>query len=384
MVSCLAHPSTGFQGRKAQDANPPARGRCSSLRLPRNGRRADRSDTRAVLRVRDRRRRRVGPVPEGARVPAAPGGSHGPGGVRAPRDDDRRQSVRAGQVQLTREPRSPRPADRDQPPAGRPAGAVGRAGAGAGAGGRSVLFPVRHDSFDRGRHRADHHQRRPSAGDRGVAGDSRDSRQHRRAAGAVAEPGRSDPRGRPLVRHREHQAQPGLSGPLPALYRPRRQPRLVHVHAEGDAARHRHPPGVQAADHARHAPDGSTRRAHVRAAVQGSPRSEHPSPPAGGPGADRPGDGVGADRRGQEGDHLQRPVRPVDAGAPVHGLSRPAAHSDRDRQRQPRRSLRQPEGPRPAARPAGGAGQLPRAVRLIRMAPARHRRVRRDCDLRRA
>ncbi len=384
MVSCLAHPSTEFHSRKAQDANPPARGRRAALRPSRHGRRTGRADACAVFRFRDWDRRRARAVSARAPVPAASGGSYGSGRVRAPRDDDRRQPVRAGQVQLPGKPGSPRAADRYQPPAGRPAGAARRAGPGAGAGGRPVLFPVRRDPFDRGGHRADDHQHRPSAGDRGVATDSRDSRQHCRAAGAVAEPGRPDPRHRPLVRHREHRAQPGLSGPLPALYRSRRQPRLVHVHAEGDPARHRHPPRVQAADHPRHAPDGTPRRAHVRAAVQGPARSEHPSAPAGGAGADRAGDGVGARRQRQAGDHLQRPVRSVDSGAPVHGLPRAAAHPDRDRQRQPRRPLHQSERAQPAAGPAAGADELPRAVRLVRLAPRRHRGVRGDRHLRRA
>ncbi len=41
------------------------------------------------------------------------------------------------------------------------------------------------------------------------------------------------------------------------------------------------------------------------------------------------------------------------ARAAVHGLSRPAAHPDRDRERQPRRSVRQPGRQRRAARTAG-------------------------------
>ena len=75
-------------------------------------------------------------------------------------------------------------------------------------------------------------------------------------------------------------------------------------------------------------------------------------------------------------------LRHVVAGAAIHGLPRPAAHPDRDRQQQPRRSVREPaEGP--AARPAGIALELPGAVleRHVDARPAgglrRHRRARR-------
>ena len=52
-------------------------------------------------------------------------------------------------------------------------------------------------------------------------------------------------------------------------------------------------------------------------------------------------------------------LRPVGAGAAVHGLPRPAAHPDRDRERQPRRSARQPGRQGRAARAAGAALELP-------------------------
>ena len=68
-----------------------------------------------------------------------------------------------------------------------------------------------------------------------------------------------------------------LPGPVPQVRRPRRQPRLVHVHAEGNA--HEHRAGaeqVQADHHARHAPAGRRRLAHLRAAFHRSVRREHP------------------------------------------------------------------------------------------------------------
>ena len=73
------------------------------------------------------------------------------------------------------------------------------------------------------------------------------------------------------------QLQPRLSGPVPQVRRPRRQSRLVHVHAEGNA--HEHRAGaeqVQADHHARHAPAGPERLAHLRAAVHRSVRRQHP------------------------------------------------------------------------------------------------------------
>ncbi len=64
---------------------------------------------------------------------------------------------------------------------------------------------------------------------------------------------------------------------------------------------------------------------------------------------------------GKEGVAWNECVRHVDAGAAVHGLSRPAAHPDRDCQQQPRRSVCQSaEGA--AARAAGVALELPGAV----------------------
>ena len=106
---------------------------------------------------------------------------------------------------------------------------------------------------------------------------------------------------------------------------------------------------------------GADRLAHLRAAVHRSVRREHPPDPGARTGDGRAGDGDGAARGGQGRRRVERVVRHVDAGAAVHGLSRPAAHPHRDRQRQPRRSVRQSaEGT--ADRPAGVALELPRAV----------------------
>ena len=54
--------------------------------------------------------------------------------------------------------------------------------------------------------------------------------------------------------------------------------------------------------------------------------------------------GLGARRRGQDGVEWLVALRPLGAGAAVHGLPRSAAHPDRDRERQSRRSVRQPGG----------------------------------------
>ena len=127
---------------------------------------------------------------------------------------------------------------------------------------------------------------------------------------------------------------------------------------------------------------GARRLAHLRAAVHRSVRRQHPPDPRAGPGDGGAGDGDGAARRRQGRRGVAAELRHVVAGAAVHDLPRPAAHPHRDRQRQPRRSVRQPaEGP--AARPAGVALELPGAVleRHVDARPAgglrRHRRARR-------
>ena len=105
---------------------------------------------------------------------------------------------------------------------------------------------------------------------------------------------------RPLVQDEGHGVQSRLSRPVPQVRRPRRQPRLVHVHAERNA--HEHRAGaeqVQADHHARHAPAGRDRLAHLRAALHRSVRREHAPDPAARTGDGGAGDGDGAAGRGQ-------------------------------------------------------------------------------------
>ena len=108
----------------------------------------------------------------------------------------------------------------------------------------------------------------------------------RGADGAVAEPRWPAAGDRSLVQDQGHAVRARLPGPVPQVRRPRRQPRLVHVHAEGNA--HEHRAGaeqVQADHHPRHAPAGRQRRAHLRAAVHRAVRSQHASAAADGAGA---------------------------------------------------------------------------------------------------
>ena len=172
-----------------------------------------------------------------------------------------------------------------------------------------------------------------------------------------------------------------LSGPVPQVRRARRQPRLVHVHAAGNAAGPADPQRLQADHHARHAPDGVGRRAHLRAAVRRSLRSERPSDPRPGHQQRRAGDGRGAGvgREGRRG--VAGPLRSVGPGAAVHGLPRPAAHPHRDRERQPRRSADQPE--RRADGTTGRTLELSAAVSQERLAPAQHRGLRQHGRVRR-
>ena len=265
-----------------------------------------------------------------------------------------------------------------------PRGLVGCRRAEAGGRREAVLFHLRHHPLDRGLERPGHHAHRPSARDRQFAGDSRDPRQLGRADGAVAESRRAAPGHRSLVQDEGHQQRPHLSGPVPQVRRPRRQPRLVHVHAEGNA--HEHRAGaeqVQADHHARHAPAGRDRLAHLRAAVHRSARRELPPGARGRAGGGGIGDGDGAARGRQGRRRVAAGLRHVGAGAAVHDLSRAAAHPHRDReQRRARRSLRQPaQGP--ADRPAGVALEFPGAVLEGHVDAAaagrlrRHRRARR-------
>ena len=101
---------------------------------------------------------------------------------------------------------------------------------------------------------------------------------------------------------------------------------------------------LQAAHHARHAPAGLDRLADLRAAVPGPVRPQHPSDPRAASRRRRAGDGDGARGRRQGRRGVERAYDLWSAGAAVHGLPRPAAHPDRDREREPRRSVRQSGG----------------------------------------
>ena len=126
---------------------------------------------------------------------------------------------------------------------------------------------------------------------------------------------------------------------------------------------------------------GVRRSADLRAAVRRSLRSQRPSDHRAGDHDGRPGDGVGARGGGEGRRRVAGALRPLGAGAAVHGLSRPAAHPDRDRERQSRRSARQRQ--RRADGTAGAALELPAAVPQERLAAARHRRLRQHGRVRR-
>ncbi len=123
--------------------------------------------------------------------------------------------------------------------------------------------------------------------------------------------------------------------------------------------------------------------AYLRAAVRRSLRSQHPSDPGAGDDERRPGDGVGARRGRQDRRRVSGPVRSVGARAAVHGLPRPGAHPERDRERRSRGSVREPGRERCPARSAGAALELP-ALQERRVASPpdrglrRHGRARRD------
>src|SRR5262249_37983951 len=91
------------------------RGRRAALRagksLARRG--APRANTGGVLRLRDRRRRRARPLPEGARVSKAPRGANGSRPLSGTWQDDDGERILAGDDQLTRELEEARSARRD-------------------------------------------------------------------------------------------------------------------------------------------------------------------------------------------------------------------------------------------------------------------------------
>ena len=124
------------------------------------------------------------------------------------------------------------------------------------------------------------------------------------------------------------------AGALSLLHGARQQPRLVRLHAEGDALHDRlalH--AVGSADRQRRAPAGRQRGAHLHSAVHGPGRAQHRPGAHGEHQRARHGDGVAHDRRGEDGRGHQRVVRPVVAGAAVFAQPSRRAHPHRDRER---------------------------------------------------
>ncbi len=114
----------------------------------------------------------------------------------------------------------------------------------------------------------DRHERRHQA----------DPRQRRAAGRAVTESRRPGPRRRSLVQDEGNAVRARLSRPVSQVRRSRRQPRLVHVHAESRRGwRSRSSQRLQADHHARHAPARDDGIADLRAAVRRSLRSERAS-----------------------------------------------------------------------------------------------------------
>ena len=145
----------------------------------------------------------------------------------------------------------------------------------AGAGGTRVLFPLRNDPLDRSRqHPVDHRDRPPARDRRPAPTSSRSSTTSSCCSCPSQNPDGQVPGHRSLVQDQGHAVQPDLSGPVPQVRRPRRQPRLVHVHAEGDAAGGREIQNMYKPiiTHDMHQM-GAAERAHLRAAVRRSLRS---------------------------------------------------------------------------------------------------------------
>ncbi len=219
---------------------------------------------------------------------------------------------------------------------------------------RDHLFGARH----RSRRRADVDGARLQHGDQEHGGGEEHPRQRDLHPRAVAQSRRPRHRRELAAEDGEHAVRRGAgAGALPPLRRPRQQPRLVHVHAGGDAQHDRRRlQEVAPAGALRRAPDGQHRRAAVRAAVSGSVRAEHRSDPDSGGVVHRTGDDEPPDRRGEDRHHHQRRVRRVDAGPRLPALSRRRAHPDGGGER----ALRvadppelQRSAPGPRLRPAG-------------------------------
>ena len=213
-------------------------------------------------------------IPEILEVLPAPGENDQPDEVPGARQDDDGESICADGDQRTGEPREVGEARRHQQAARGPAWPDRGGSEEAGAGGAGLLSGVRDDSFDRGREYAGAHRSRAPVDDGWQRRDPADARQRRAAGRAVTESRRPGPRRRPLVQDEGHALRARVSGPLSQVRRPRRQPRLVHVHADRDAAgRGEGSRRIQADHHARHASAGHDRIANLRAAVRRPLRS---------------------------------------------------------------------------------------------------------------
>ena len=233
------------------------------------------ADPAAVLRLPHRDRRRARALSEDPRVLPAPLEDDQPDQVPGARQDDDGESVRAGDDQRAGEPREAGEARRDQQTARGSAGPVRGGSEEAGAGRPGLLSGLRDDSLDRGRQHAGAHRGRAPAGDRQRRRDPADARQCRAARRAVTESRRSGPRRRSLVQDEGHALRARIPRPLSQVRRTRRQPRLVHVHADRDTARGGEgPQRVQTDHHARHAPAGGECVEDLRAAVRRSVRPE--------------------------------------------------------------------------------------------------------------
>ena len=172
---------------------------------------------------------------------------------------------------------------------------------------------------------------------------------------------------------------------LPPLRRPRRQPRLVHAHPEGDAGRlPRRLPRVAPAGVARRAPDGRDRAPHVRPALRGAGRPRHPPARLARREPHRREHGLPARAGAEDRRHLRLRVRRLLAGRDeehrlVEEHLRPP-HRGRlgaVRDARPHRAERA-AGWRQGARGVRPADELPEPLARGRVAAARHHGLRAD------
>ena len=111
-----------------------------------------------------------------------------------------------------------------------------------------------------------------------------------------------------------HELHAHVSGPLPPLHRPRRQPRLAVLHPAGVQAADRRLPQVQAGRRAHPAPGGLEQPAHVGAAVQRRHQRRARRARDAVDQRDRHGRRPRPVRRGQEGRLVRRRVRDLGHG----------------------------------------------------------------------